>query len=79
MIAALGADGGAAGESFTVQFQVQPPMPLYNGTTALLSQLNQPVSFPVSYLAAVYEPNNTSVNCGGSVGTPGTLTHQLTP
>jgi len=76
MTAALGADGGATGEGFTLQFAATPATPLYNGTTATLSALTQPVTMPLSNLAAVYFPNNTYLeNATGA----STVTLQLTP
>ena len=79
MIAALGADGGATGESFNLLLIGQPATPLYNGTTASLSQPGQPLTMPVTNLAAVYEPNNTYVGAYSAAGTPGTVTLQLLP
>jgi hypothetical protein len=76
MIAAFGPDGGVTGESFGLQFAANPATPLYNGTTATLSALEQPVTMPLNNLAAVFLPNNTYLWNSTAAGT---VTLQLTP
>jgi hypothetical protein len=81
MIAALGGvDGGVPNQTWQFQIQAQPPAPLYDGSTASLAQLSQPLTIPVVNFLVFYEPNNTFLSAQSpGTGTPGNLTLQLLP
>jgi hypothetical protein len=79
MIAALGGTSAGASQDFLFQIQGQPASPLFDGTTASLSQLSQPLTVPVVDLLVDYEPNNTFLSATMGQGVPGSATFQLLP